>query len=585
MNLTLISIVKVYRDIRILSSEIVLPKMNVLRAIRRGDFRVLQRQRRDWNTPIRGRLPLHTAIAHNQPAVVQWLLERGADPNRRDFKGRTAVEVAAIHGHDTLVWRLLDAGGDIRGAAVEAYRYGHRALAFSLLTPENVNNRDRFSNTILWVVNVKDVDRVLAMGADPNIQNNIGETPLIAAAYDGEVGVIRALLPWSDPNLRDAAGRTALRWAILQGHARVVALLAPHTTISNAGTTVALYHPDTLPYLLPYIDINAAPHGRTLLFYAVMGHHTRAVEILLQWGADPDAGVDRPLLDAIWRGFVQIINLLLDAGAKIEKGDARRAISSNQKDALWRLLMAGAPIGGAAIEAVRQNATLAKMLTTSANVNTQNQEGETLLIKAIRHNQPWQWILAYDPNVNIHTRQGTSAFSALLEQGQPEQARQLIPDTFTFKDMFHALFYPDLLETILARGADPNCTERYNILAAAVAMDQAPVQSVRLLLEWGADPNKRQPYEGNTPIFLVPTTEQRLPKLELLLEAGADVNVQNDEGATPLHVAARHGQFRVAQRLLRAGADLHIQTRDGETPLDVARRSNHPHMVSLLTSD
>ncbi|KAH1712588.1 hypothetical protein KXX40_005614 [Aspergillus fumigatus] len=51
--------------------------------------------------------PLHPAISLNKTAVVRWLLENGADINRKDSRGQTPLLYAMLEAHDHLVELLL----------------------------------------------------------------------------------------------------------------------------------------------------------------------------------------------------------------------------------------------------------------------------------------------------------------------------------------------------------------------------------------------------------------------------------------------------------------------------------------------
>lgn len=55
-----------------------------------------------------GRTPLHWAASDGQIAMVQWLVEHGADPTAVDFNGQTPATVARRKGHDE-VSRYLEA--------------------------------------------------------------------------------------------------------------------------------------------------------------------------------------------------------------------------------------------------------------------------------------------------------------------------------------------------------------------------------------------------------------------------------------------------------------------------------------------
>ena len=56
--------------------------------------------------------------------------------------------------------------------------------------------------------------------------------------------------------------------------------------------------------------------------------------------------------------------------------------------------------------------------------------------------------------------------------------------------------------------------------------------------------------------------------MTVLLDADADIHAQTDEGNTPLHWAAEHGQPEAITALLDRGADPQIKNNDGDRPVD-----------------
>jgi ankyrin repeat protein len=62
---------------------------------------------------------------------------------------------------------------------------------------------------------------------------------------------------------------------------------------------------------------------------------------------------------------------------------------------------------------------------------------------------------------------------------------------------------------------------------------------------------------------------------DLSLNAGCPPDVRNDEGATPLHAAARNGQLKAVQVLLAAGADGTALDDDCCTALKLAQQFKH----------
>jgi len=69
---------------------------------------------------------------------------------------------------------------------------------------------------------------------------------------------------------------------------------------------------------------------------------------------------------------------------------------------------------------------------------------------------------------------------------------------------------------------------------------------------------------------------------QLLIDAGAPVNIQDEEGMTPLHHAALHNYSKCAQVLLKAGADLKATNHAGQTPLDLAMERPKTRTAHLL---
>lgn len=62
--------------------------------------------------------------------------------------------------------------------------------------------------------------------------------------------------------------------------------------------------------------------------------------------------------------------------------------------------------------------------------------------------------------------------------------------------------------------------------------------------------------------------------LDMLLEAGADIDARCDLGYTALHWAASYGSHHAAKLLLERGADLNAQNKQGQTPLHLAADKN-----------
>jgi hypothetical protein len=93
------------------------------------------------------------------------------------------------------------------------------------------------------------------------------------------------------------------------------------------------------------------------------------------------------------------------------------------------------------------------------------------------------------------------------------------------------------------------------------AVQSGNVDSLRLLLDAGADPNGKAP-GGQNPLTLAAESlaaKRSAAVIRLLLERGASVHGADMQGETALHKAARAGHLETAKLLIEAGADLHAR--------------------------
>jgi ankyrin repeat protein len=88
---------------------------------------------------------------------------------------------------------------------------------------------------------------------------------------------------------------------------------------------------------------------------------------------------------------------------------------------------------------------------------------------------------------------------------------------------------------------------------------------VRDLLALGADPDVRDE-DGRTPLFSA-VLGGSIGLAGLLLEAGADVNARDSQGFSPLHYAAQEDLPEMARLLIAKGADVNAQDEDGASVL------------------
>jgi hypothetical protein len=125
----------------------------------------------------------------------------------------------------------------------------------------------------------------------------------------------------------------------------------------------------------------------------------------------------------------------------------------------------------------------------------------------------------------------------------------------------------------------PDCIQA-GVTALMMASENGHPEVVQLLCEAGADMDKAD-NDGFTALILA---SQRGHKAvaQLLCEAGADVDKADNDSATALIFAAKNGHKEAVQLLCEAGADMDKARDNGATALALASQSGHQEVVQLL---
>ena len=160
-------------------------------------------------------------------------------------------------------------------------------------------------------------------------------------------------------------------------------------------------------------------------------------------------------------------------------------------------------------------------------------------------------LLAANPPLDLFDAAALGVPEVVLEalRDDPENARAWSPDGFTALHLAAYFSQPEVVDLLLAHGAEVRAAARNPMLLtalhSAVAARHAGITAT--LLEHGADPNATQ--------------------------AG---------GWTALHTAAHQGDLPIVEMLLARGADRFLKGDDGRDALAMAREKNHAPVVDRL---
>uniref|UniRef100_A0ABD2XL76 Uncharacterized protein n=1 Tax=Trichogramma kaykai TaxID=54128 RepID=A0ABD2XL76_9HYME len=177
----------------------------------------------------------------------------------------------------------------------------------------------------------------------------------------------------------------------------------------------------------------------------------------------------------------------------------------------------------------------------------------------------------------------------LSEDGKPSLRRTTAVHRVEDTDRLHVI--PHLLLQVYNR-FDVNYTDEFGYTHFHAACKYGLDGIVKEFLELGQDPNCILPETGDSPLHLALILGySNMKTIQLLLRSGADSNLANKEGSTPLHIICKRLQYldnNLAKLFFEINDEKHqtvqIDAKDGlgRTPLQLAVASLLPDVVDVL---
>lgn len=229
------------------------------------------------------------------------------------------------------------------------------------------------------------------------------------------------------------------------------------------------------------------------------------------------------------RGFTDILDVLLKAGAKIDLRDRKGktplilAIQGGFEDAVGTLVDAG------------------------ADLHSEEDINQPLVVLAAQH-------------------QRIGAARILLCQGAAVDSR----DSDQRTALHYAVAYEnaELVKFLLSYKADMNLGDSCQRTPLFHAVADGNVELVKIILSYGPQVDI-QDSNGKTPLQQSVESGKHSSKVitDLLLAAKPNVDIQDHKGCTPLSIAVHKSDVRLCAKLLAAGADVNVRDGKGKTPI------------------
>lgn len=537
---------------------------------------------------------LMAAVAEGFTEMTELLFDNGASPLGVDEHGQTIIMSAVLSGKPKLLKMVLD-------RTEEERRTGQLDVNYSVGGSVPIARAASFSPTMTLLL--------LRAGGDPNAQsknrNEPGMSPLMILAHadqDGEASWVKeALAAGARPDLRDFSGNNAVFYAIVNGldgkHAVLQALLdAGLDPKAPTGPQGASPLHVALNYEQPF-DEAGEPVGpsRAEILEILLGMGFPSLpRTLVKPRTEKVPPLPAPLVIALGRRDLDCAHVLIQKGQSLSDLDQngetvlhRMAVVTgmSQKDEMFfdqarQVLDANAP-KDARQEAQKEYADKSAAAGRPAPPSKKKQDLEVLrqsleaaevqgrLVVA----SSAEMLSAYGADWNIRSTNGlTPAMSIAREDGV-----LMLGQIVRFHGADLSLKDPQgwtAADHAFATGADRTVHAIVAHLQASSELEK--VQDLILNAIYASpevDANDVQSFKQRDAFIY---RLGLLPADPILLEA------RDEEGNTPLMIAAATGQDDVVRTLLAMGADPNAPNAMGETPLLHAVNGKHADIVRLL---
>ncbi|XP_025083080.1 ankyrin-1-like isoform X2 [Pomacea canaliculata] len=529
---------------------------------------------------------LQEAIEQNDVATVQELLHQEFDVDFR-YKGQTALQLAVCHGQFEICKLLLERGASVNETDVElnsllnmACWHGFANIS-QLLIDSNVNKdlENDKGTTPLHACAKKGHASIakilLAAGCNPNSPDRFGCTPAYIAARESHVQVMEELvyagadLDWVDQNYR-----TPLMVAAEQGDVDMVKILLAGGAQCDKQDR----------------------HGNTALLDAAANSQKEVVKVLLRYHANPDIPCTKgstPLLEAVRSSNLDIAQMLIEAGCNINLSD--RLSHAPIHEAIRQAQYFDPAMSSTAVSLVKQ------LVSKGANLNVADNQGWRPIYQAAYggNKELTQLLLESGADVTVVTTSGDTVMHGAVYGNNLDIVELFITAGCAVNGVNKAGQTPlmsgiasrsniRILKSLIEADADLNQPESSGLRTPLhEAIHQHYNKAAILLIDSGCyltavNRERQTPLycasaKGNDEIVayllaalprpLPPTSLSAIPvhaaakfghahTLQLLAEAGSDINQINSDGLTPLQVAAQEDNFPAARRLLQLGCDI-----------------------------
>ena len=199
------------------------------------------------------------------------------------------------------------------------------------------------------------------------------------------------------------------------------------------------------------------------------------------------------------------------------------------------------------------------VIEKGADVNAKAADGWSILF----------WAVAND---------STEVVKHLILKGADPKAREVDGETLLW-----AAPSTEMANFLISKGVDPHAKDNFGDTALHAACRKARRDVVELLLNAGIHVETKGRWDM-LPLHSAASsvTGDPRPVVNLLLQRGAKINSKGFQGHTVIHEAAFYNRYEMADLLLSNGAEPNLKDANGQTPMDLAYKAGKDERVPLI---